>query len=64
MNPDTIARAIAAAFSIAQTALSLAKQLHTNSGLSDDQLRAQVASDDQGTRDSIDAFLATLPPKA
>lgn len=56
----TPAQWIAIALSLAQQATELALKIKSQSGLSDDQLRAQIASDDQATRESIDKFLAGL----
>lgn len=57
----TTAQIVALIFTGAQNLLSLAYRIHANSGLTDDQLREQIAADDSATRSSIDAFLATLP---
>lgn len=55
-----ITKIIAILFTAAQNAIALAQSLRAESGKTDDQLRADVASENQETRDSIDAFLASL----
>ena len=59
MNPQLIILLA----TLGQQAIAAAVAMKQQSGMTDDQLRAEVATRDQATRDSIDAFLATLPPQ-
>lgn len=52
-----IAKMIALLLTAAEQAISFAKELRANSGMTDDALRAQIANEDDATRKSIDKFL-------
>ena len=55
------AQIIAFILNEAEQIFLLAQKLRASSGVTDAELRAAVASENQATRDSIDAFIASNP---